>query len=55
MDVSCISCKKRMANVKGAARFLCPSCGSYELVRCAHCRETAARYRCPSCSFSGPN
>lgn len=54
-EVVCSSCKTKLTNLKGSTRFMCPSCGKYEIVRCAHCREIAARYTCPSCSFSGPN
>ncbi len=55
VDVKCLSCKRRITNVKGTAMFKCPSCLKYEIVRCTSCREKAVRYRCPECSFSGPN
>lgn len=55
MAEQCISCKKRITNVKGTARFLCPGCSKHEITRCTSCRAIAAKYKCPSCSFSGPN
>ncbi|MBI2133557.1 RNA-binding protein [Candidatus Woesearchaeota archaeon] len=54
-EIHCLSCKRRVTNVKGTTRFICPSCGKYEIVRCTSCRETAIRYICPECRFSGPN
>lgn len=51
----CISCKSDIANQEGAARFNCPGCGKYEIVRCKHCREIVAKYKCPECEFEGPN
>jgi len=49
----CTSCKKRVE--EGAAKFLCPECGKYNIVRCKNCREKAAKYVCPECGFTGPN
>jgi len=54
-ELNCISCKRKITNLKGSAKFMCPKCGKYELIRCLHCREIAARYTCPECKFSGPN
>ncbi|HII14912.1 MAG TPA: RNA-binding protein [Nanoarchaeota archaeon] len=51
----CNSCKKELANEKGATRFNCPSCAKYEIKRCRHCREIGTKYTCPQCGFSGPN
>ncbi|MDP7141339.1 MAG: zinc finger domain-containing protein [Candidatus Woesearchaeota archaeon] len=51
----CTSCKKRVTNQPGTAKFNCPSCGKTEIVRCKHCREIAAKYTCHSCDFTGPN
>jgi predicted RNA-binding Zn-ribbon protein involved in translation (DUF1610 family) len=51
----CSSCKKNIANSKGAAVFKCPNCSKTEIVRCVHCRKIAAKYICPQCSFEGPN
>ncbi|OIO63553.1 RNA-binding protein [Candidatus Woesearchaeota archaeon CG1_02_47_18] len=51
----CISCKERITNSSGVARFMCPNCGKSEIVRCKNCRRTAARYTCALCGFSGPN
>jgi LSD1 subclass zinc finger protein len=51
----CISCKKKIANLKGAARFKCPQCLKATIVRCAHCRQTVIKYKCPECGFVGPN
>jgi len=55
MKAICSSCKTPVANMKGAIKFMCPSCGKTEIWRCAHCREIAARYNCQECGFSGPN
>jgi len=52
-NLFCISCKKKIS--RGAARFKCPKCGEYEIIRCKNCREIAAKYTCPSCNFEGPN
>ena len=54
-DLACLSCKKKVVNDKGHARFLCPQCSKYEIVRCTNCRAKAANYSCPECSFTGPN
>jgi Zn-ribbon RNA-binding protein len=51
----CSSCKKRIANLKGTTRFMCPKCGKTEIVRCGHCREIVAKFKCPECGFLGPN
>ncbi|MBI2136825.1 RNA-binding protein [Candidatus Woesearchaeota archaeon] len=51
----CISCKQRITNISGTAKFSCPKCSGYELVRCQHCRKIAAKFTCPACSFTGPN
>jgi len=51
----CISCKKLVVNESGNAKFNCPSCSKYRIIRCKHCRKTAIKYRCPSCNFEGPN
>jgi len=51
----CISCKTKITNEKGSAKFLCPKCGKYEIIRCVNCRQTVAKYTCPECSFTGPN
>jgi Zn-ribbon RNA-binding protein len=54
-EVICTSCKKKIANLKATTRFMCPSCGKVEIIRCGHCREIVTRYRCPGCGFEGPN
>jgi hypothetical protein len=51
----CISCRKDITNTSGSVVFKCPSCGKYDVVRCAHCRKIAAKYKCPECNFEGPN
>jgi hypothetical protein len=55
MTTSCITCKQPITGQAGAAKFKCPKCGKYEIIRCAHCREIAAKYQCPECKFEGPN
>ena len=54
-DFVCISCKKKITNKPGSTRFLCPSCGKHEIIRCADCRKRGIKYTCPSCGFVGPN
>lgn len=54
-ELTCNSCKKRITNVTGTVRFMCPNCGKSELVRCKQCREKAIKYECASCNFTGPN
>ncbi|TAL57410.1 MAG: RNA-binding protein [Nanoarchaeota archaeon] len=54
-ELVCNSCKEKISNNKGTAKFKCPGCMDVEIIRCAHCRETATRYVCPGCGFSGPN
>ncbi len=54
-ELHCLSCKKRATNIKGTARFMCPACSKYPIVRCTSCRENAVKYRCPECGFTGPN
>jgi hypothetical protein len=54
-DEFCLSCKKRITNTEGTAKFLCPSCSKYAIIRCRHCREAAIKYKCPECQFQGPN
>lgn len=54
-DKKCLSCKRKIENIKGSAVFECPSCGKYEIVRCRRCRKAAVKYRCPNCRFEGPN
>lgn len=53
--LKCNSCNKDITNDKGSAIFMCPSCGKYEIVRCASCRQIVAQYKCPECGFVGPN
>lgn len=55
--VQCNSCRKEIINERGVARFNCPKCGKYEIIRCSRCREIAAKYNCPDekCGFQGPN
>ncbi|MEM3153968.1 MAG: zinc finger domain-containing protein [Candidatus Woesearchaeota archaeon] len=55
MEKQCISCKKPMLGLTGVAKFKCPKCMKYEIIRCAHCRQIAAKYICPGCKFEGPN
>ncbi len=55
VPLTCGACKKRITNVKGTAKFMCPSCGKYPIIRCKHCREIVAKYKCPGCGFEGPN
>ncbi|MBI5390366.1 DUF1610 domain-containing protein [Candidatus Woesearchaeota archaeon] len=52
---TCSSCKKRITNESGVAKFNCPNCGKQPIIRCKHCREIAAKYTCVDCSFTGPN
>ena len=54
-NLTCVSCKKKIANSKGATVFPCPKCGKTEIVRCKNCREIAAKYTCSQCKFEGPN
>ena len=54
-EIKCNSCNKRVTNMNGVARFLCPKCGKHEIIRCAQCRKIAAKYACPECGFTGPN
>ncbi len=54
MDEVCMSCKKRITNTPGTAKFKCPECSDYDIIRCKHCREIAAKYKCPKCGFEGP-
>jgi hypothetical protein len=54
-ELVCISCKKKITNKPGATRFLCPSCGKYEIIRCRECRIRGVKYTCPLCGFVGPN
>lgn len=51
----CSSCKVRITNLAGSTRFMCPSCGKFEIVRCKKCREIVTKYRCANCGFEGPN
>ncbi|MBD3203247.1 RNA-binding protein [Candidatus Woesearchaeota archaeon] len=51
----CSSCKKRITNSKGTAKFLCPKCAKQEIIRCIDCRKNAIKYKCSSCEFTGPN
>ncbi|MBM3200063.1 DUF1610 domain-containing protein [Candidatus Woesearchaeota archaeon] len=53
--LTCSSCRREIANDKGATKFLCPNCGKYQIVRCFNCRELGSKYKCPSCNFEGPN
>lgn len=54
-QIICISCKKKITNLTGTARFLCPNCAKTEIIRCKHCRDIAAQYKCANCGFEGPN
>lgn len=53
--MECISCKTKITNLKGSAKFLCPQCRKYEIIRCEDCRKIVAKYTCPLCGFTGPN
>ena len=54
-EQKCNSCKVKVTSMPGSVKFMCPSCGKKEIIRCTHCRKIAARYKCPDCGFSGPN
>jgi len=54
-EIVCMSCKKRITNTPGVAKFKCPNCGKFDIIRCRHCREIASKYECPECGFIGPN
>ncbi len=54
-ELICSSCKKKISNSVGTAKFKCPNCGKMDIVRCKHCREIAAKYTCANCNFTGPN
>ena len=51
----CLSCGKRIANDAGMAKFQCPNCLKYDIIRCKQCRVDAVKYTCPNCEFEGPN
>ena len=51
----CISCNTSVVNDAGSARFQCPNCGKYTIVRCSKCRKIVTKYKCPGCGFEGPN
>jgi len=51
----CISCNTSVVNDIGAAKFPCPKCGKYTIIRCSKCRKIVAKYKCPFCGFEGPN
>ncbi len=53
--MNCISCEVKVTNMTGTAKFPCPDCGKYEIIRCSHCRKIVAKYKCPECEFEGPN
>jgi len=55
VDLICSSCKKRVVNMPGVAKFMCPKCGKHEIVRCPNCRKIVAEYACAECGFKGPN
>ncbi|MGM5484278.1 MAG: zinc finger domain-containing protein [Nanobdellota archaeon] len=58
MEVSrmeCSSTHTNITNMGGTARFMCPKCGEYEIVRSKRARELAMKYNCPKCGFEGPN
>ncbi|MBW2999178.1 DUF1610 domain-containing protein [Candidatus Woesearchaeota archaeon] len=54
-ELICSSCKKRITNLEGTTRFMCPKCGKHEIIRCGQCRKIVAKYECPGCGFVGPN
>ena len=51
----CNSCKKKITNLEGVAKFTCPKCGKQEIIRCGHCKNIVAKYKCHECGFEGPN
>ncbi|MFC1742065.1 zinc finger domain-containing protein [Nanoarchaeota archaeon] len=54
-ETTCSSCKKKVANMVGTVKFVCPNCGKTDIIRCGHCREIVAKYKCHECGFEGPN
>ncbi|MBI4453524.1 RNA-binding protein [Candidatus Woesearchaeota archaeon] len=54
-ELKCTSCNRKITSKSGLARFKCPSCLKYEIIRCRECREKATKYICPNCNFDGPN
>ena len=54
-QLKCSSCKATITNLEGTAKFNCPNCGKFKIIRCKHCREIASKYSCPECKFEGPN
>ncbi|HLC96808.1 MAG TPA: zinc finger domain-containing protein [Candidatus Nanoarchaeia archaeon] len=55
MELFCSSCKVKITNSEGTARFHCPKCGKEEIIRCQNCRAISAKYQCHNCGFEGPN
>ncbi|MCS7131268.1 MAG: zinc finger domain-containing protein [Hadesarchaea archaeon] len=54
MMATCTSCNRAISPGDQAVKFPCPSCGNFEIWRCAKCRRLSNPYRCPSCGFTGP-
>lgn len=54
-EMLCSCCKKKIANLEGTTKFMCPGCGKVQIIRCGHCRNIVAKYKCHGCGFEGPN
>ncbi|MFH1439037.1 MAG: zinc finger domain-containing protein [Candidatus Woesearchaeota archaeon] len=54
-ELKCTSCNRSIVNEQGSAKFKCPECLKYDIIRCKACREKAIKYICPNCNFEGPN
>lgn len=51
--MACASCHIGLLTESDFVRFVCPSCGEKEIMRCARCRKKSTPYRC-ACGFEGP-
>lgn len=51
----CSSSKKPInPDDHGAVRFMCPSCGNFEILRSSQSRKLGNAYICHNCGFNGP-
>lgn len=50
----CSTCGFDVTSKRNFTRFLCPSCGKGDIIRCSTCKTGSNEFVCSECGFVGP-